>query len=163
MQDATRQGALRFRPAGEDRFLSDYPLAAPPVTQLGELEDVAKALTSKRIDDLDALRRWLSVLVAPGASLGGARPKANFTQSDGSLWMAKFPSRDDDIDIGGWEGVIHELATRAGITVPAAKVLRLNSEHHTFSTSPPATATTPCAITASCWTPADGDSPRRST
>lgn len=132
VQDATRQGALRYRREGEETFLSDHPLAAPPVTQLGELEEVAKALTSKRIDDLDALRRWLSVLVAPGASLGGARPKANFTQADGSLWMAKFPSRDDELDIGGWEGVVHDLAVRSGVEVPPAKVLRLNSEHHTF-------------------------------
>ena len=51
---------------------------------------------SRRIDDLGALRKWLAVLVAPGASLGGARPKANFTEIDGSLWIGKFPARDDD-------------------------------------------------------------------
>jgi serine/threonine-protein kinase HipA len=132
VQDQTRQGALRYRREGDEKFLCDHPFAAPPVTQLGELEDVAKALTAKRIDDLDALRRWLSVLVAPGASLGGARPKANFTQADGSLWIAKFPSRDDELDVGGWEGVVHDLAIRAGINVPPAKLLRLHSEHHTF-------------------------------
>jgi serine/threonine-protein kinase HipA len=71
-------------------------MAAPPVTTLRTLEAIAYQLTSRRIDDLDTLRKWLAVLVAPGASLGGARPKANFTQTDGSLWIGKFPSQNDN-------------------------------------------------------------------
>jgi serine/threonine-protein kinase HipA len=132
VQDLTRQGALRFRIEGTDEFLGDEKMAAPPVTSLRELESVATLLTSKRIDDLDALRRWLAVLVAPGASLGGARPKANFSEQDGALWIGKFPSRDDDRDIGAWEAVIHTMADKAGIDVPPAKVVRLNNEFHTF-------------------------------
>lgn len=106
VRDVTRQGALRFRVAGTPTFLDNDPLAAPPVTTLPELNAVAYALSNRRIDNLDALRRWLAVLVASGASLGGARPKANFTEADGSLWIAKFP----------------------------AKAVRLNSEFHTFCT-----------------------------
>jgi serine/threonine-protein kinase HipA len=132
VQDFTRQGALRFRLKGTDQFLGDEKMAAPPVTSLRELESFATLLTSKRIDDLDALRRWLAVLVAPGASLGGARPKANFSEPDGSLWIGKFPSRDDDRDIGAWEAVIHTLAYKAGIDVPPAKLVQLNNEFHTF-------------------------------
>jgi serine/threonine-protein kinase HipA len=94
------------------------------------LEAVAYELTSTRIDNADALRRWLSVLVAPGASLGGARPKANITDTDGSLWIAKFPARDDDRDIGAWEHLTHTLAEQAGIDVPEARVLRLGSRGH---------------------------------
>lgn len=134
VQDATRQGALRFRRKNGEPFLAAEGLAAPPVTSLRELEAVAMRLGDKRIDDLDALRRWLAVLIAPGASLGGARPKANFTDADGSLWIGKFPSRDDDRDIGAWEYVVHRLARRAGIDVPPARIVRLNSEHHTFCT-----------------------------
>ena len=93
---------------------------------------MAYELTSRRIDNLDALRKWLAVLVAPGASLGGARPKANFTESDGSLWIGKFPARDDDRDIGAWEYVAHELARSAGVDVPEAKLVRLNNVFHTF-------------------------------
>jgi serine/threonine-protein kinase HipA len=70
---------------------------------LAELENVARQLSDKNIADLDSLRRLLRVLVAPGASLGGARPKANFTQEDGSFWIAKFPAKDDDRDMGAWE------------------------------------------------------------
>lgn len=132
VQDATRQGAFRFKIEGTDIFLDDHKMAAPPLSSLQELQSVAQQLTSKKIDDLDALRRWLAVLVAPGASLGGARPKANFTQSDGSLWIAKFPARDDDRDIGAWEGVAHSLALAAGIDVPAAKTLKFGKNFHTF-------------------------------
>jgi serine/threonine-protein kinase HipA len=132
VQDFTRQGALRFRLAGTEAFLGNEKMAAPPITTLRELEAVAYQLSSRRIDDLDALRKWLSVLVAPGASLGGARPKANFTQENGSIWIAKFPARDDDRDVGAWEHVVHGLALKAGVEVPAAKAIRLNNDFHTF-------------------------------
>ena len=132
VQDFTRQGALRFRLAGTDEFLGNQKMAAPPISTLQELEAVAYQLSSRRIDDFDALRKWLAVLVAPGASLGGARPKANFTETDGSLWIGKFPARDDDRDVGAWEWVVHGLATKAGIDVPPAKMFRLNNDFHTF-------------------------------
>lgn len=132
VQDLTRQGALRFRLAGTEEFLDNQLLGAPPVTNLGELESVAYELSSKRIDDLDQLRRWLAVLVAPGASLGGARPKANFRETDGSLWIAKFPARDDARDVGAWEKVAHSLAKRAGIDVPKARLIALGKSHRTF-------------------------------
>ncbi|HOG50630.1 MAG TPA: HipA domain-containing protein [Lentisphaeria bacterium] len=132
VQDFTRQGALRFRLAGTEEFLGNEKRAAPPITTLRELEAVAYQLSSRRIDDLDALRKWLAVLVAPGASLGGARPKANFTETDGSLWIGKFPARDDDRDMGAWEYVVHGLAKKAGIDVPNAKLIRLNNDFHTY-------------------------------
>jgi serine/threonine-protein kinase HipA len=132
VQDFTRQGALRFRLEGTDEFLGNEKMAAPPVTTLSELEAVAFELSNRRIDNLDALRKWLAVLVAPGASLGGARPKANFTEADGSLWIGKFPARDDDRDVGAWEYVVHTLAQRAQVDVPAAKLVRLNNDFHTF-------------------------------
>ena len=132
VQDSTRQGALRFRLAGTEEFLGNEKMAAPPVTTLRELEAVAYQLSSRRIDDLDALRKWLAVLVAPGASLGGARPKANFTETDGSLWIGKFPSGDDDRDVGAWEYAVHGLAKKVGIDVPAAKLVRLNNDFQTF-------------------------------
>ena len=134
VQDLTRQGGLRICIPGKQDFVSNDALAAPPMSTLRELEAVAFQLSQRRIDDLDALRKWLAVLVAPGASLGGARPKANFTQTDGSLWIAKFPACDDDRDVGAWEYVTHQMATQAGIDVPDARLLRLNNDFHTFST-----------------------------
>jgi serine/threonine-protein kinase HipA len=132
VQDETRQGALRFRQGAETAFLADEGLAAPPVANLRELEAIAGELSAKKIDDLDKLRKWLAVLVAPGASLGGARPKANFRDNDGSLWIAKFPARDDVRDIGAWEGVVHQMAAQAGIEVPPARARRFGSVFHTF-------------------------------
>jgi len=132
VEDLSRQGALRYRRPGEDRFLAHETLTVPPVASLQEFEAVARDISAKRIDDLEALRRWLKVIVAPGASLGGARPKASFTETDGSLWIAKFPARDDTRDVGAWEAVAQRLATRAGIDVPASKLRRFSSEYHTF-------------------------------
>ncbi len=132
VQDWTRQGALRFKYENTDTFLGAHKLPAPPISQLRELEDVAMKLSDKRIDDLDALRRWLGVLVAPGSSLGGARPKANISERDGSLWIAKFPAKDDDRDIGAWEMLTHDLAAMALINVPPATLHRFGGSYHTY-------------------------------
>ncbi len=132
VQDFTRQGALRLRREGAGHFLADDPRSAPPVASLRELESVAREITAKRLDDLDALRRWLAVLVAPGASLGGARPKANFTDVDQSIWIAKFPAHDDDRDVGAWESLVHDLAQRVGIDVPPARKKNFGGAFHTF-------------------------------
>jgi serine/threonine-protein kinase HipA len=121
-----------LRSEGDSHFLADHPRSAPPVASLRELEAVAREITGKHLDDLDALRRWLSVLVAPGASLGGARPKANFTDDDQSLWIAKFPAKDDERDIGAWESLAHDLAQRSGIDVPPARTHVFGREYHTF-------------------------------
>lgn len=80
---------------------------------------------------IHALHRWLAVLVAPGASLGGARPKANFTEADGSLWIAKFSARDDERDVGAWEYVV--LATRG-----AYNKLRRQFKNNDFAPYEPA-------------------------
>lgn len=133
VQDVTRQGALRFRFNGTDRFLADEALAVPPVTSLAELAAIAMELTRKDINDLDQLRRWLAVLVAPGASLGGARPKASFCDKQEALWIAKFPAHDDDRDIGAWEGVAWWLARQAGIDMAPARAARIiPGEYHSF-------------------------------
>ena len=132
VQDETRQGGLRFRCEAEENFIAHSLYPVPPIASLRELQAVAHELTNKRTDDLSALRQWLSVLVSPGSSLGGARPKANFRDVDGSLWIAKFPARDDVLDVGAWESVAHSLSVAAGIEVPEARLLRYGNGHHTF-------------------------------
>ena len=76
----------------------------------------------------------LELLLAPGSSLGGARPKANFRDPDGSLWIAKFPSRTDRADIAAWEYVYAELARKAGIEVAETRLLSLGEGGRTFAT-----------------------------
>jgi serine/threonine-protein kinase HipA len=72
------------------------------------------------------------LLLAPGTSLGGARPKASFTELDGRLWLGKFPSKEDRYDVGAWEYVVHQLAKEAGVDVPDAQLVALGGRAHTF-------------------------------
>ena len=132
VEDVSRQGALRYRRPGQEAFLAHETLTVPPAANLRELELVARQITAKHIDDLKALRQWLKVLVAPGASLGGARPKASFTEADGTLWIAKFPARDDARDIGAWEALAQKLAAKAGIAVPRSELRRFSGDYRTF-------------------------------
>jgi serine/threonine-protein kinase HipA len=112
---------------------NDRHLAAPPVASLRELEAASLALEAPDADEQPEFRQWLTALLAPGSSLGGARPKANFTAPDGTLWIAKFPSREDRRDIGAWEMVVHQLAKSAGLNVPDTQLLSLGSRHRTFA------------------------------
>jgi serine/threonine-protein kinase HipA len=76
----------------------------------------------------------LNILIAPGSSLGGARPKASVIDSDGNLWIAKFPSLNDEKDIGAWEMVVHDLALSCGLNIAEAKVEKFSNKYHTFMT-----------------------------
>jgi serine/threonine-protein kinase HipA len=60
----------------------------------------------------------LRLLLAPGSSLGGARPKASVRDRDGHLAIAKFPNKGDEINAVLWEAVALTLAAKAGIAVP---------------------------------------------
>lgn len=134
VHDSCRLGALRFRKDDNSNFLDDdAQLSAPPLATLRELEAASFALEDPHATDNPRFREWLTALLAPGSSLGGARPKANFIDVDGRLWIAKFPSRNDRRNIGAWEMVVHILAQKAGVEVPPAKLLKLAGEHHTFA------------------------------
>lgn len=132
VHDAFRSGALRFKLDDAGAFLaSDRPIAAPPFVRVRELEAASRALESDT-DDNPGLDEQLRILLAPGASLGGARPKASVSDPDGNLWIAKFPSVNDRHDVGAWEYVLHELASRCGICVPAAEARCFGGAGHTF-------------------------------
>lgn len=131
VHDETRMGALRFKTAEDGPFLDDEPdYAAPPLASLRELQEASWHLESD--DDAD-VRRWLQILLAPGSSLGGARPKANIRKPDGSLWIAKFPSRNDRTDVGAWEAVAMTLAERCGVEVAPFEIVRYG-QYATFMT-----------------------------
>lgn len=131
VQDETRMGALRLR-ADSGGYLASETHAVPPVADLREMEALAQAVESGEPIPEAQVDALLTCLIAPGASLGGARPKATFRNPDGSLWLAKFPSRNDRRDVGGWEYVLSQLAATAGIAVPDAQVMQLHSPYHTF-------------------------------
>lgn len=133
VHDAFRIGALRFRLDDNGDFLDNqHDTAAPPFVQLRELE--AASLALERDGDNTAVGGddWLRMLIAPGGSLGGARPKASVQDPDGQLWIAKFPSVGDEHDVGGWELVAHTLARSSALQVPASLARRFANPHHTF-------------------------------
>jgi serine/threonine-protein kinase HipA len=85
-------------------------------------------------DQTAAVKKWLAILMAPGSSLGGARPKANISDKDDGLWIAKFPSKNDAIDKGAWEYLAYVLATKAGIEMAPCKLEKVSGKYHTFFT-----------------------------
>lgn len=132
VQDECRMGALRFRADEASPFLAQGPLAVPPVANLPELEGASLALEQDHAEDAPAYVRWLNLLVAPGTSLGGARPKANYRENGGDLWIAKFPSREDRRDVGAWERLLYALAADCGIELAECALHRFNGPYHTF-------------------------------
>lgn len=133
--DGNRMGGLRFKREMDGPFLDDNKqYAVPAWTSIRELEQISLRLESEEaVQDPDYLR-WLSLLVAPGSSLGGARPKASVADVNGHLWIAKFPSGQDTFDVGGWELVTHRLALKAGLEMAEAKAKIYSTKHHTFLT-----------------------------
>ena len=130
--DELRMGALRFKTSIEGPFLSDDATnAAPPWTTLRTLEEASRNLEN---DDAMLESRWIEQLIKPGSSLGGSRPKATVQSPQGELWIAKFPSRKDDYDVGAWEMVAHDLAKLCGLNVPDACLLSFSNLGSTFLT-----------------------------
>ena len=110
----------------------DRSLSAPPWTSINELQEAS--LNFERDDDPynSEHLRWLNILLAPGSSLGGARPKASIKDKNGELWIAKFPSANDEKDVGGWEMVVNTLAGKCGINTPPAKIEKFAEPYNTF-------------------------------
>lgn len=133
VHDNHRMGGLRFKEIEDGEFMSDDSrLAAPPWTSLRDLEYAVEQY-EKNADELDeASLKWINQLIAPGSSLGGARPKADVVDTTGKQWIAKFPSQKDDSDVGLWEMIVHDLAVKAGIKVANAGVKKLGSSYHTY-------------------------------
>lgn len=129
--DPARMGGLRFKLVDDGPFLDDDgKKSIPPITDVRELQVGADLLESD--EDSEAVRQWLQILLAPGSSLGGARPKSSVIDENGELWIAKFPSRLDTKDVGAWEYIAWKLAKSAGIRVPEARVEQITGKYHTF-------------------------------
>ncbi|MBQ3548625.1 MAG: type II toxin-antitoxin system HipA family toxin [Oscillospiraceae bacterium] len=128
--DETRMGAIRFSLEEGGAFLSDdRETAAPPWATLRSLEEASREFEK----DENALEeKWLAQLIRPGSSLGGARPKATVQDVDGSLWIAKFPSRNDEHNTGAWEKVVHDLARLCGLDVPESRLETFSKLGSTF-------------------------------
>lgn len=132
--DESRMGALRFKTDPNGAFLdSNKTSSTPPWSSIRELQNAAANFENDD-DDTNAVRKWLSVLMAPGSSLGGARPKANILDTDKSLWIAKFPSKTDTTDKGAWEFLAYQLALKAGVEMTPCRIEKIMGNYHTFFT-----------------------------
>ena len=128
--DETRMGGIRFKLNLDGPFLSDdEETAAPPWAALRTLEEASRNFES---DETGLSEKWLNQLIKPGSSLGGARPKATVVDTKDQLWIAKFPSGNDENDTGAWEMVAHDLAVLCGLNVPEAKLEKFSSLGSTF-------------------------------
>ncbi|CAG73047.1 conserved hypothetical protein [Pectobacterium atrosepticum SCRI1043] len=135
VHDSYRMGGIRFKTAASLDFLdNNTEFSAPPMTSLRELEQAAMNIERDDNIDSDDYYRWLKMLISPGSSLGGARPKACVTDSEGHLWIAKFPNQNDTFDVGAWEMVCYQLALAAGIDMFPSEIRKFSTEHHTFLT-----------------------------
>jgi serine/threonine-protein kinase HipA len=131
--DGHRMGGLRFKLTEDGPFMNDQKkMATPPWASLRELEHASLQLERDDAMNDPEYAQWLNVLIDPGSSLGGARPKASVVDDKEHLWIAKFPSSRDEKNAGAWEMVLHELAKACGIHVSEARLQKFSSKHHTF-------------------------------
>lgn len=133
VHDLSRMGALRFKLNPEGPFLdNDSVTPTPPWATIRELQYAAELIESNI--DTDEVKKWLTILMAPGSSLGGARPKANILDENNQLWIAKFPSKNDTIDKAAWEYLAYRLANEAGIEMSECRLEHIAGRYRTFFT-----------------------------
>jgi serine/threonine-protein kinase HipA len=113
VDDRTRVGAMRFKDATDDAFLTTKGEPVPPLIDLPALLGATDRIDRGRETNSD-----VALVLAPGTSLGGARPKATVRDKDGRLLVAKFPKQDDEWPVTRWEATTLALAKTAGVTVP---------------------------------------------
>ena len=128
--DAARMGGIRLKSSLDGEFLScDRDTPIPAWTTLRTLEEASRRFES---DDEGIHEKWLNQLLAPGSSLGGARPKATVADTHGALWIAKFPSKNDTNNIGAWEKTVSDLAGLCGLNVPESRLETFSDLASTF-------------------------------
>lgn len=131
--DNSRMGALRFKLKKDGAFLdnsNETPI--PPWSSIRELQYASNIIEADK--ESPEIKKWLSILLAPGSSLGGARPKANILDKKKHLWIAKFPSKNDVTDKAAWEYLAYKLAINAGIVMSESKIEKVAGIFHTFLT-----------------------------
>lgn len=133
IDDFSRMGGFRFKRELEDDYINVSPsLKIPPLTEIRELIHASQEVEKSEENDVLPEKKWITQLIQPGTSLGGARPKAGVLDEMGNLCIAKFPSKKDDYDTGIWEHFSHLLAQKAGIQVAQTRVLDGLGKYHTL-------------------------------
>ncbi len=133
IEDYSRMGGFRFKESLDTDFINmTDTLKIPPLTSIRELVAASQEIEKSEESNILPDKKWITQLVQPGSSLGGARPKASVIDTDKTLYVAKFPSRKDDYDVGLWEHLCHLLAVKARINAASTKVLQTNDKYHTL-------------------------------
>lgn len=129
IDDASRMGGFRFAETPGGNFINcEESLRVPPLANVRELMRAAHEIEQSEEKHLLPSKKWLVQLLHPGTSLGGAIPKASVIDEDGSLTVAKFPSRKDDYDVAQWEHFCHVIGRKAGLNV--AETLTIDGEDY---------------------------------
>lgn len=130
IDDASRMGGFRFSETPGGKFINcDTRLRVPPRAGVRELMHAAHEIEVSEEKHLLPSKKWLTQLLHPGTSLGGARPKASVIDEDKRLTVAKFPSRKDDYDVGLWEHFCHVMGRKAGLDVAETRVIPAEDFH----------------------------------
>lgn len=133
IDDFSRMGGFRFKTDSNRDFINQHSsLQIPPLTSLRTLMQASLEIEHSEEKNELPDKKWINQLVQPGTSLGGARPKASIIDENKKLYIAKFPSRNDDYDVGLWEHFSHLLAQKAGITVASSRLIPGLEKYHTF-------------------------------
>lgn len=133
IDDSTRLGAMRMLENGGYLGMDNADTPVPPLSHLREFVDMAHEYELMDAQGKTIRKEWLLNLYKQGSSLGGARPKANVMETDGTLWIAKIPSVSDDYDVALWEYFAHRMAQLVGIVVPDMRLLPLPGQrYHTL-------------------------------
>lgn len=131
VNDESRMGGLRFKYKNSAAYISENDLYnVPPLEAIRKLEEASLYFEKEEFKN----DKWLRILLAPGSSLGGARPKATVKDENGHLWIAKFPSNHDEYNIGAWEKTATDLARLVGLNVPETNKKDFSSKGSTFLT-----------------------------
>ena len=130
IDDASRMGGFRFAETPGGKFINcEESLRVPPLANVIELMRAAHEIELSEEKHLLPSKKWLVQLLHPGTSLGGARPKASVIDEDGSLTVAKFPSRKDDYDVAQWEHLCHVMGRKAGLNVAETRTINGEDYH----------------------------------
>ena len=136
LDNPARLGALEYLYfAGDDRFgalgvsLSAQAYAPRIISPLPRLDDIELVRDiAARIESGEPIEERLKRLIAPGVSMGGARPKA-LVLIDGQEWVVKFSEKGDDVDVPLIEHATMTLASKAGIDVCETRPIPLSVGH----------------------------------
>ncbi|MCR4880219.1 MAG: HipA domain-containing protein [Bacilli bacterium] len=125
--DYSRMGAFRIKEDKDGPFLLDE-CNIPPLKYVNALEDAAYNFDLLKDDEA-----W-KILLSPGSSLGGARPKASVFDNNHELYIAKFNHKLDFYNVSKFEYFTYLLALEVGINISPSSYIAIDDKRGVFLT-----------------------------